>query len=493
MSQPREHAAGVLRNILLFTAAIALGGGLGFLLAVQMRSRDVDHEVADHEEHTAEAEEAPHVAISKSAFEALEMQVGPIARRDYVRTISIPGVVQELPGKSNLSVSAPATGVVEEVLATAGQAVQANDVLFRIRITDEKLADAQAALLDTVARLQTVEAEIKRVEPLVETGGAIGRRLIDLEYERQRLATTQAARQQELVVLGLSDDEIKGVLGRQELVTHLVVRVDRWADFAAAPPPYSAEPTVQPAAYEERGPSRVDERDFSIESLHVSPGQTVQRGAELCHLSYHRRLYIRGQAFESDLPAIEELQERHGTITAQFGHSHGGDHHYDVAREGLHILYVDNHVDPVTQTFQFYAPLDNESAHDEVRGGGAVFRTWRFKPGQRAHLLVPSEQWDDQLVVPREAVVVDGLETIMFRLREHDDHEDEEDHASHDEGFEFEPVGVRMLHQDGEFAVLGDSAELHADDEFALNNAQQLLLALKLHLGGGGGGHDHEH
>ncbi|MCA9258331.1 MAG: hypothetical protein KDA61_03975, partial [Planctomycetales bacterium] len=204
------------------------------------------------------------------------------------------------------------------------------------------------------------------------------------------------------------------------------------------------------------------------------------------------------------LPAIEQLQQRRGTITAQFGHSHGDGHHYDVAREGLRILYLDNHVDPVTQTFQFYAPLDNESAHDEVRGGGAVFRTWRFKPGQRAHLLVPEREWRNQLIVPREAVVVDGLETIMFRLREHDDHDhaiQSHDHSesqehfqeSHDEGFEFEPVGVRMLHQDGEFAVLGESEELRAEDEFALNNAQQLLLALKLHLGGGGGGHDHEH
>ena len=320
-----------------------------------------------------------------------------------------------------------------------------------------------------------------------------------MDYERQRLATTERARRQELTLLGLSNAEIGDVVARQTLVTHLVVRVDRWADVAAARPRFLGDSAVQPVAYAAQ--AAPDGRDFTVESLHVSPGRTVQRGADLCHLAYHRQLYIQGQAFEADLPALERLQRSGGTLAAQFGHAHGGTHYYDDVREGLRILYLDNHVDATTQTFQFYAPLENEPAHDEVRGENAVFRTWKFKPGQRTHLLVPEETWEGQIVVPREAVVVDGLETIAFRRIEHG-HSHAGSH-SHSQGnshaddapdeYEFEPVHVQLLHRDGQFAVLAKSDELHLDDDYALNNAQQLLLALKLHTGGGGGGHDHAH
>ena len=170
MSEPRTRAAGVLTTIVLFLAAFAVGGGLGYALAWQRLSRQAAQDDGHDVEADAAAEEDPHVAISAQAFAALGMKIGRFPRRDFVRHVTIPGVVQEMPGKSNLSVSAPATGVVEEVLATAGQAVQANEPLFRVRITDEKLADAQTALLEAVAKLRTVEAEIARVEPLVESG-----------------------------------------------------------------------------------------------------------------------------------------------------------------------------------------------------------------------------------------------------------------------------------------------------------------------------------
>lgn len=522
MTESRRQAAQVLTWIGLFLAAFAAGGGLGYGLAVQYLSRAgaEDSEGHDHaDEAEPEDHEEPHVAISPQAFAALQMELGPLPRRDFVRTITIPGVVQELPGRSNLGISAPATGVVEQVLVTTGQAVQASESLFRIRLTDEKLAAAQSSLLETVAKLRTVDAEIERIRPLVASGGAIGRRLIDLEYEQRQLATTKTSRRQELTLLGLSDAEIEGVLDREELVTHLVVQVDRWADVAVAPQGADEElaARMRPAAYVAPATSASDNLDFTIESLHVSPGETVQRGADLCHLAYHRRLYIQGQAFESDLPALERLQREGEFVSARFGHAHGGDHHYDEVRERLRVLYLDNHVDSVTQTFLFYVPLDNEPAHDEVRGDGAVFRSWRFKPGQRTHLLVPEETWKNRLVVPRQAVVIDGLETVMFRVKEepradaHDHaHEGHDSHGGHSHGsqgesdahagraqeahgYEFEPVPVQLLYRDERYAVIADADDLHADDEFALNNAQQLLLALKLHTGEGAGGHDHAH
>ena len=50
----------------------------------------------------------------------------------------------------------------------------------------------------------------------------------------------------------------------------------------------------------------------------------------------------------------------------------------------------------------------NEVQRDHVTEGGVRHRTWLFKPGQRANLLVPVEQWKDQIHVPVRAIVQEG-------------------------------------------------------------------------------------
>ena len=97
--------------------------------------------------------------------------------------------------------------------------------------------------------------------------------------------------------------------------------------------------------------------------------------------------------------------------------------------------------------------------------------------------------WQSQVVVPLAAVVREGPETFVFLKISHT-------HTSNDGTVEheFQKVPVKVLHTDQRFAVLRKDVRLDIDERYALDQAYQLNLALKLAAGGGGGhGHDHPH
>jgi hypothetical protein len=201
----------------------------------------------------------------------------------------------------------------------------------------------------------------------------------------------------------------------------------------------------------------------------------------------------------------------------------------------LSLLYIDNHVDTDTQTYHFYIPLHNESVAETPEGELPKYRTWRYKPGERVHIVIPVKKWVGKFIVPVDAVVRQGAEAYIFRYVEHDhsaptpvddphaghnhavdDVKDDphaghahaateaDPHAGHDHGsdFELEKVPVIILHEDQRFVVLGNRTdaeelgvtmpeehELHADDHIATNKAYDLNLALKRASSSGGGAH----
>ena len=136
-----------------------------------------------------------------------------------------------------------------------------------------------------------------------------------------------------------------------------------------------------------------------------------------------------------------------------------------------------------------------------------MFEQWQLRPGQRMHIRLPVERWVDQIVLPTDAVVVDGPNVFVFVEHHHHDehkHHHESDttnqHATSDlhesDGedkvfVELEPVPVHMLHRDDTTVVIADDGQLHTGEEVALNNAYKLYLAMKMQTGDGGGHHHH--
>ena len=85
--------------------------------------------------------------------------MGKFETRDYFQKIRIPAEVVERMPQSQISVSAPITGIVTKVHVTEGQAVSPGEELFSIRITDQSVATSQIKLLEVFGELEVSRAK----------------------------------------------------------------------------------------------------------------------------------------------------------------------------------------------------------------------------------------------------------------------------------------------------------------------------------------------
>ncbi|MEW4491106.1 efflux RND transporter periplasmic adaptor subunit [Thalassoglobus sp. JC818] len=468
----------------LFAAGAA--SGLWFYPQVFPTATDLhdddDHHELDHvesEDHDGHEEE-DHVALSKQAFENLSLRLGHPETGDYWKSILVPGKVVEIPGRSDLAVSAPVAGVIESVSVIPGENVPMESPLFEIRLTDEALLAAQAKYLETLTQVEVAQQEIERLAPLFDSGAVSGAKKRELEYAVKQLVAKQATSLQELRGRGMPEDQIERLQRDRTLASTLSV-------FA-------------PKFVRESQDTQCTATGYSIENLLVHPGKSITRGESLCTVAYHEKLYVEGTAFEVDLPVLKRIAHERWMIAAETAvDSHGAS---DTTPLQLELLRVDNHVDEASQTVRFFMELPNEVTQNLV-DEGHQFEQWRFRPGQRLHLRLPVERWENQIILPIDAAVIDGPNVFVFAEHHHDEDHDEaeqatdEHSADHDDDhehevfIELEPVPVRLLHRDDKDVVIAHDGQLHDDERIALNHAYKLYLAMKMQAGGGGGHHHH--
>ncbi len=424
-----------------------------------------------------------HIELTEQARHNLGLETGRAVLSDYYYTLRVPGVIREKPGHSDHSVPTTVHGIIRKVHAVPGQTVKPGDPLFDLQLTGEALASAQAGLLDLLRQLETIDAELKRIGPLASSGLAKKRKL-ELGYERKRLDGQRDVRAQELLVRGLLPAQIKQIIREKKLIRQFTIFVPQ--EFADEQLSGDAATQLKPHAPAESPADALahEEMQFTVETLDVFPGKAVRPGDSLCHLAYHTVLYIEGQAFENEIGAIGKLRQNGWTANLEFG-TQG----HESVIKGAQILYLDNHVDPNSQTFRFYVRLENEVLQETRGEQGELYRSWKYKPGQRMHIVIPVKKWERQLTLPLKAVVQEGPDAFIFRriarMR-----------VTGGKSFvdEFEQVPVRILHQDTKVAVIASDGEVHPGDIIALNNAYQLQLALTSGKGGGGHGHHgHSH
>ncbi len=142
----------------------------------------------------------------------------------------------------------------------------------------------------------------------------------------------------------------------------------------------------------------------------------VDRGTLLCNVAYHAELYIKGSAFEADLPILNRIAENDWEIALELPQS-------ELTSDGtalgsVKLLRVENHVSEASQTVYFYARVSNHVTREQSEQN-RLFEQWMFRPGQRLHLRLPVELWRDQLVLPASAVVVDGPNVLVFAKHQH--------------------------------------------------------------------------
>ncbi len=417
------------------------------------------------------------VALSEQARANLGLKAGPVELSDYTKNLVIPGTVVEQPGHSERRITTSLAGVVVKVHAFPGQAVKPGDPLLDIQPTGELLTNAQAELLKLLQDIELVDIELKRLTPLVESGSIPARNKLEKEYERKRLDSQKLVQIQELLVRGLSPYQITEMVEHKTLLREFTIHVPGGPPKAPSKEEGHNHPSIVPTGMR-RAPERLEsvtaDTVYTVENIDIFPGKLVQPGDELCDLGLHTELYLEGHAFERDSRIIALAVQEQRPLTALFE----GEGDEPELRDGLHIRYVENSLDAATRTLRFFAPLKNEVVRDAQADNGVIYRSWRFKPGQKVRLLVPVQKLTEQVVVPTEAVVSEGPDAYVFRVN----------------GKLMERVPVIVEHRDPRFVVLRNDGSVFPGDEIAMNQAYQISLALKKQQGSGvdmHAGHNH--
>ncbi len=290
----------------------------------------------DHDEHAEEGHdhdaEHDHAGHSESTSLELTTQslknlgltleyLKPIALSNFYRTVTIPAIVTAKPGRTEIQVSSPMSGIVQHVHAVSGETVVPGDMLFEVRLTYEDLVDTQTELLKNLADLEVEQREVARLQEVTQSGAVASKLLLERQYAFQKLQSSIAAQRAALKLHGLTDEQVETITREKRLLRDLTI---------VAPGLDIHEHEDDPLRLSSR-PARfagtivndsVPEIPLGtptpliVERLTTSKGQGVKAGEVLCTLSDYSALYIEGKAFEQDAPAIAEVAAKGWPITA---------------------------------------------------------------------------------------------------------------------------------------------------------------------------------
>lgn len=414
-------------------------------------SASVDpHEGHDHAH--AGHNEGASIELSDRGLKNIGFEPFAITPSNYARRLTLPAIVVEQPGNSQVHITSPLTGIIEKIFVAPGEAVDVGEPLFQIRLTHEELVAAQREFLETIAKLGIVEREITRLTGLGE-GVIAGKRILEQEYEQDRLQATLDAAKQAMLLHGLTAEQVAEVGRSGQLFREITIRVPEHGD---------AKEVCESLHL------------FTVQRLGVARGEQVEVGRELAMLTDHCELLIEAIAFEDDAAAIRRAAESSLPVTAaQLDRSQS-----EGSSAELKVLYVAGEIDPESRAFKIYVKLPNRIVLDKTMPSGKRFLEWAYKPGQRMELRVPVETWENQIVVPTTAVVDEGAEAYVYRQN----------------GDHFDQLPVHIRYRDQNAVVLANDGALFPGDVIAGDGAFQMHLALKNQSGGAidpHAGHNH--
>lgn len=371
--------------------------------------------------------------------------------QSFVRTISVPALVTERPGRSQVQLTAPFTGIVTNISLIEGEVVLPGEPLFTLRLTHEDLVTAQRAFLQSTQELEIVQNEIKRLLS-VGDGVIAGKKVVEQEYEKQKIEAIVLAQRQGLLLHGLDNAQIDEIIKTRTLLQSLTVTAPQFVDD---------------------GIHHELDHVYHVQQINVQRGQHVAAGDTLGVLADHCMLYVEGQAFEDDAERLTQAA-REGWEVAVSQVAAEGPH--PVAKK-LRIFYVADHIDSDSRALKFYLNLPNSLVRDQRRDSHR-FVAWKYRPGQRMEVRIPiSEPLQNQIVLPIDAVIEDGAEWFVFQQN----------------GDHFDRKSVHLVYRDRDTAVVENDGKL-SGTTLAMSGAFQMNLALKNQAGEGvdpHAGHSH--
>ncbi|MEL0094833.1 MAG: efflux RND transporter periplasmic adaptor subunit [Planctomycetaceae bacterium] len=402
-------------------------------------------------EQASPIEEPKVLKLSPQARKNLNLVAKPASPQDYWRTIQVPGVVVDRPGRSDRGVTSPAVGVVSSVHAFPGDTVSPGDKLFTLRVFSEYLQNTQKELFTSTKETQLISEQLERLTPLADKGGIPKTRIIELENQLRRQQAVIQAHRQDLFTRGLNAEQIETVSSGIFVSTVDVV----------APP--HANPDENPILTHQ--PTLDDDNDhrikidYEVQQLDAQLGQQVQAGQLLLTLSNHSSLYLEGHAFKREAPFLEEAAKRGWKVFVEFAED--APEHWPQLEQSFEIQYLSNSIDSESRTFDFFIPLSNQSRSYEKNN--MMFVVWRFRPGQRVRLHVPVEKLSNVLILPSDAIAREGPEAYVFQQN----------------GDLFNRIAVQVLHEDRMNVVIANDGSVTPGLYLAQNAAASLNRVLK--------------
>ncbi len=131
----------------------------------------------DHDHDHAGHNEAASIEVSEKGLKNIVFEPFTVVASRYDKTLTLPAIVVERPGRSQLHITAPLTAIVTDIYAVTGEAVEPEQPLFELQLTHEDLVSAQREYLRTAESLDVVNREFARLRSLGE-GVIAGRRIL---------------------------------------------------------------------------------------------------------------------------------------------------------------------------------------------------------------------------------------------------------------------------------------------------------------------------
>jgi multidrug efflux pump subunit AcrA (membrane-fusion protein) len=439
-----------------------------------------EHGHDDHGHDHAGHDESTSLELSDQALRNLGLAtggVGEIQLTTFSKSITVPALVVERPGQTRIQVATPMTGVITAIHAVQGEAIQPGRLLFEIRLTHEDLVRAQADFLQTLGELDIEQREISRLETVAATGGVARKTLLEREYARDKLEASLIVQREALRLHGLSEEQVEQIAADRRLLRELKLYSPNPDGSSSKAPKLtlaSAAAGTAPLKVGVVSDSQTTDAPLILRELLVHQGEAVTAGQPLGILANYSELYVEGMAFEQDIPQLTNASRNGWQVAALFDEADG-----DVqAVENLEIAYLDTEIDSDSRTLKFYVRLPNHVTHSAGSDGGTQFINWRYRPGQRLQLRLPVEIWQNQIVLPVDAVAREGAEYFVFQQN----------------GNHFDRVPVHVKYRDQFSVVVANDGQLFPRDVVALRSAHQMQMALKNKAGGGvdpHAGHNH--
>ncbi len=301
----------------------------------------------------AQGEEAVEVSLTADAVERAGIKTAEVRSQAAGGTITVPATVTSNAYRDT-KVNALVGGIVRQVSAELGMAVERGQPLAVIFSSD--LADAQMKYLTMRAMVHADQQKLGRTQKLVDLGAASRQELEEVTATHAARETELAAARQRLLLLGLSPERVAKLESASQVVSEVAV--------------------LSPA-------------NGSVITRAVNPGQVVGAGQELFVVTDLTSVWVIGDLYEKDFPAVRVGTGATVTIPSAPN-----------APLRARVAYIDPRVDPSTRTARVRVEVPNRTG--DLRLGMFVSASFEDGGAQR------------RTVVPRVAVQAVGERAVVY-------------------------------------------------------------------------------